>query len=62
MPGVRSGQGPTLDVDSRAAWHWRFGLIKSFMNETVQEEQSNQRRADEKTQKFLWPQELQQRE
>lgn len=62
MPGVRRGQGPTLDVDKRPAWHWRCGLIKSFMNETVQEEQRNQRRANEKTQKFLRPQQLQQHE
>ena len=62
MPGVRSGQGPTLDVDNRAAWHWRCGLIKSFMHETVQEEQRNQRGANEKTQKFFRTQELQQQE
>ena len=62
MPGVRRGQGPTLDVDNRTAWHWRCRLVKSFMDEAVQEEQRNQRRANEETQKFLRPQEVHQQE
>jgi hypothetical protein len=41
MPGVRSGQRPTLDVDNRAGRHWRCRLIKSFVDEAVQEEQRN---------------------
>ena len=62
MPGVRSGQRPTLDVDNRAGRHWRCRLIKSFVDEAVQEEQRNQRRANEETEEFLRPQEVHEQE
>lgn len=58
MPGSRRGQRPALDVDDRAAWHWR-GLIKSFMDKAVQEEERNQCRTNDETEKSLRSQELQ---